>query len=174
MSDKGFSEESLREIAEQKINYKYTVKIHFIVFVLVNALLLFINLITLPWYLWVLFPILGWNIAVVEHILSYILYARGVYPDSKRGVYYHLFAFLPVMVLLCAIDLNIMFYSLISTATLSWSLIPGIFWGFGLIVHIAVYRIYWRGDLSEEGVVVSRKDKQIEKEMQKMRKKLNR
>ena len=171
MSESGFSEESLRKIAEQKINYRYSVMIHMAAFVLVNALLLFINFLSLPYYYWALFPLLGWNVGLVLHIVSYILYARGVYPAAKRSVIFHLFAYLSVMLLLFAINMNIMDNLNLSILDINWAYYPAIFWGFGLVVHVAAYRIYGRGDLSQEGVVVTRREKMIEKELQKMKKK---
>jgi len=170
MSESGFSEESLRKIAEQKINYKYSVMIHLAVFCLVNALLLFINMISSTEYYWVLFPVLGWNVGLVLHIVSYILYARGVYPDAKRGVIYHLFSYLTVMLLLFAINMNIMDNLTFSIEAINWAYYPAIFWGFGLLVHYAAYRIYGRGDISKDGVVITRRERLIEKELQKMKK----
>jgi hypothetical protein len=173
MSESGFSEESLRKIAEQKINFKYSVMIHAAAFILVNALLLFINLLSTPGYYWVLYPLLGWNIGLDLHIIAYILYARGVYPTAKRGVIFHIFSYLAVMLLLFAIDMHIMDNLQFIFANIIWAYYPAVFWGFGLVVHIAFYRIYGRGDISEDGAVVSRKDKLIEKEMQKMKKRMD-
>jgi hypothetical protein len=171
MSESGFSEESLRKIAEQKINYRYSILIHAAVFGLVNALLFFINIVTSPSYYWVLLPILGWNIGLVLHFVSYILYARGVYPYAKRGVIYHLFSYLSVMILLFAINMNLMENLTFSIETINWAYYPAIFWGFGLVVHIVVYRIYGRGDLSEDGVGVSRRQRSIDRELQRMKRK---
>lgn len=171
MSESGFSEESLRKIAEQKINYKYSVKIHCAAFGLVNTLLFFINLVTFPGYYWVLFPLLGWNIGIVLHIIAYILYARGVYPYAKRGVIYHAFSYLTVMVLLIAINMNIMENLTFSITAINWAYYPAIFWGFGLVIHIIMYQIYGRGGLSKDGVGISRRQKLIDKELQKMKRK---
>ena len=169
MSETGFSEESLRKIAEQKINYRYSVLIHAVVFGMVNGLLFLINFLTMPSYYWFLFPLLGWNVGLVLHIVSYVLYARGVYPDAKRGVIYHLFAYLSVMVLLFAINMNIMDNFAISLTAINWAYFPAIFWGFALVIHLVVYRIYGRGDLAEDGAVVSRRQRLIDKELQKMK-----
>ena len=176
MSESGFSEESLRKIAAQKINYRYSVLIHAAVFGLVNALLLFINIFTSPEYYWVLLPILGWNVGLVLHIVSYILYARGVYPYAKRGVIYHLFSYITVMILLFAINMNIMDMNIMvnlpfAITTINWAYYPAIFWGFGLIVHIVVYRVYGRGDISKDGTGISRRQRLIDRELQKMKRK---
>lgn len=170
MSKSGFSEESLRKIAEQKINYRYSVLIHAAVFGMVNALLFFINILTVSGYYWFLFPLLGWNVGLVLHVVSYILYARGVYPAAKRGVIFHLFSYLTVMLMLFAINMNFMDNFTISLVAINWAYYPAIFWGFGLVIHLVVYRIYGRGDLSEDGAVVSRRQRLIDKELQKMKK----
>ena len=169
MSESGFSEESLRKIAEQKINYRYSVLIHAAVFGMVNGLLFLINFLTTPEYYWFLFPVLGWNVGLVLHIVAYIVYARGVYPEEKRGVIYHFFSYLTVMILLFAINMNLMDNLNFSLTAINWAYYPAIFWGFALVIHIVVYRIYGRGDLSDEGVVVSRRQRQIDKELQKMK-----
>ncbi len=176
MSESGFSEESLRKIAEQKINYRYSVMIHAAVFGLVNALLLFINIVTNPRYYWVILPILGWNVGLVLHVVSYILYARGVYPYAKRGVIYHIFSYISVMILLLAINMNIMDMNVMENLpmaiiTINWAYYPAIFWGFALGVHIVVYRIYGRGDITKDGTGVSRRQRLIDRELQKMKKK---
>ena len=102
------AEESLRKIAEQKVTYRRTVKIHWSVYILVNALLFIINIFTagvlteglILGRLWVLFPVMGWGIGVVMHSASYSMYANGVYPMAKRGVYYHAIAYIMVNLLL--------------------------------------------------------------------------
>ena len=172
MSESSFSEESLRKIAEQKINYRYSVLIHAAVFLLVNALLFFINILTVPYYYWFLFPLLGWNVGLVIHGISYVLYAHGVYPSAKRSVIYHLFTYLTVIILLFAINMNLMADFTFRIMDIDWAYFPAIFWGFALGVHYIVYRIYGRGDITKEGIGISRRQRMIEKEMQKMKNKL--
>ena len=80
MSETKFSEESLRKIAEQKVNFRRSLKIHFFLYIIVNAMLLGIDFIFTPFIvdgtfvpenLWVIYPILGWGIGVVMHLVSY-------------------------------------------------------------------------------------------------------
>ena len=178
----GFSEESLRKIAEQKVNFRRSVKIHWAVYLLVNTFLIILNLliigpdliinvpvinITLVFgALWALYPLLGWFIGVIMHTVAYSMYAKGVFPFAKRGVIFHLTAFLTVMLLLGVINILTMpgFY---------WVIFPAIFWGMGLIIHIVVYNIYLSGKVSDTGEGKSKKEKAIEKEMQKMKNKIN-
>ena len=170
MSDsQGFSEESLRRIAEQKINYRRSVKIHWTAFLLVNILLFIINVLTAGFILeglWSIYPLLGWFIGVAMHTVSYSLYAKGVYPMGKRGVIYHLTGYLTVMLLLLVINI-------LTLPNFYWVIFPAIFWGVGLIAHMIVYNIYFKEKLTDTGDVKSKKEKAIEKEMEKMRRRMN-
>jgi hypothetical protein len=56
------------------------------------------------------------------------------------------------------------------TTPIYWVIYPAIFWGAGLIAHIVIYMVNYKGDV-EKGETKSKKEKLIEKEMQKMRKK---
>ena len=167
-SETGFSEESLRRIAEQKIKYRLSIKIHFFLYLLGNSLLVLINLLTLSYYFWFLFPLLGWFIGLTMHVVAYCLYAKGVYPMAKRAVILHFFAYLTVNLLLFAIDTNVMHY--FTFGSLRWAYYPAIFWGVGLLLHIIVYFTYFSGSVIEKGVGKSKKERAIEKEMLKMKK----
>ena len=157
-----FSEESLRKIAERKVQFRQTVKTHAAAFLIVNALLIAVNLIFSAGYYWFLFPLFGWFIGLSLHYTAYLMYANGVYPYMKRGVYFHIVAFATVMLLLVVINLM--------TTSIYWVIYPAIFWGAGLIAHIVIYVVNYKGDV-EKGETKSKKEKLIEKEMQKMRKK---
>ncbi|MCK4384014.1 MAG: 2TM domain-containing protein, partial [Candidatus Lokiarchaeota archaeon] len=160
----GFSEESLRKIAAQKVSYRFSVKIHIVVFILVNILLFIINILFTPEFYWIVFPFFSWLIGVSLHILTYILYARGVYPMSKRGVIYHIDSFIFVMLLLLITNYmtNPGFY---------WILFPTIFWGGLVILHIIIYIRYFSTKIESNGKGTTRKERAIEKELEKMRKK---
>jgi hypothetical protein len=171
MSDaQGFSEEGLRKIAEQKINFRYSVKIHIVAYILVNLLLVIINVLTINFNitlqnLWVLYPILGWFCGLSIHWVSYVLYAKGVYPMAKRGVIFHITAYLSVLLLLVVSNL-------ITTPTYLWVFFPALFWGIGVVAHIVVYMIYFKEKITDKGETKSKKEQAIEKEMQKMRKRM--
>lgn len=160
----GFSEESLRKIAQQKVNFRYSVKIHLGVYIIVSILLLVINLIFTPFILWVMYPFFGWLIGISIHIIAYILYARGVYPMAKRGLIFHLDAYI----------FTLLFLTLINLVTLPqylWVLYPIIFWGIALILHIIVYLIYYSSSkIDEQGKVDSKKSRAVERELEKMKK----
>ena len=160
-----FSEESLRKIAEEKINYRISVKIHLAAFLLVNTMLFFINILTLPNDLWVIYPVFGWLIGLIIHSLAYILYARGIYPMAKRGFFYNLSAYLSTMLLLFLINYK-------TLNTLNWAFFPAIAWGFALLTHLIIYLLYFRHLSTEEEGIITKKQKAIEKELKKMREKL--
>ena len=160
----GFSEESLRKIAQQKVNFRYSVKIHLGVYIVVSVLLLIINLIFTPLILWVMYPFFGWLIGISIHIIAYILYARGVYPMAKRGLIFHLDAYI----------FTLLFLTLINLVTLPqylWVLFPIIFWGIALLLHIIVYFVYYSSSkIDEKGKLDSKKSRAVERELEKMKK----
>jgi len=168
--EKGFSEDSLRRIAAQKISYRFSVRIHLAVYILVNILLFVINFLTAPPMItfqtsWFIYPLLGWLIGLTIHSASYIMFARGVYPMAKRGVMYHLLAYITVMILLVVNNLQFI-------PQLLWVLWPLIFWGAGFAIHAIIYMIYFKSKTTETGEVKSKKEHAIEKEMEKMRKRM--
>jgi hypothetical protein len=160
----GFSEESLRKIAAQKVTFRFSVKIHFTVFIVVNILLFIINYLFTPEFHWIVFPFFSWLIGMSLHGLTYILYARGIYPMAKRGVIYHMDAFIFVNLLLFITNYmtNPNFY---------WVLFPAIFWGGLVVLHTIIYIQYFSNSSEEVGKYTSRKERAIEKELEKMRKK---
>lgn len=161
----GFSEDDLRRIARHKINYRMGVKIHLGIFIIISVLLFLVNLIFTPSFWWFLFPTLGWLVGVAEHITAYLVYARGVYPYAKRGVYFHLVAYLLVVILMFAINL-------LTLPSIWWVFFPALFWGTGLLIHIIAYFVYYRGKSGDQGELKSRQEIAIEREMEKMRKRL--
>lgn len=156
----GFSEESLRRIALRKVNFRMSVKIHVSVYITVCIFLSVINLVLTPTWWWVIFPIFGWLIGVAEHITSYIIYARGVYPSAKRGAIYHSVAYIFVMLLIFVTNYFNSYYF--------WSIFPAFLWGTGLAIHLVTYYIYHRPTTDEQGVLKSRRERAVEKEMEKM------
>ncbi|MFW9818774.1 MAG: 2TM domain-containing protein [Candidatus Thorarchaeota archaeon] len=159
-----FSEESLRKIAAQKVSFRFSVKIHIAIFILVNILLFLVNIFFTPEIYWFFFPLFSWLIGVNMHILAYVLYARGVYPMAKRGVIYHLNSYIFVMLFLFIVNFLTfpMYY---------WVIFPAIFWGAAVFLHIIFYIQYLSGKAEESGRFKSRKERAIEKELEKMRKK---
>ncbi|MFX1258790.1 MAG: 2TM domain-containing protein [Promethearchaeota archaeon] len=160
----GFSEESLRKIAAQKVRFRVSVKIHLTMFIVVNILLLIVNFLITPDLYWIIFPFFSWLIGFAMHVLAYSLYAKGVYPMAKRGAIYHLTSFIFVTIFLFIINLTTFpkFY---------WVIFPAIFWGVVVILHILLYIHYFRGGFESTGRWKSIKERAIEKELEKMRKK---
>ena len=160
----GFSEESLRKIAQQKVNFRYSVKIHLCVYIFVSILLLIIDLLFTPSYLWIIYPFFGWLIGLTIHFVSYILYARGVVPMAKRGVIFHLDTYF----------FTILFLILINSFTIPeflWVVFPIIFWGIALLLHIIIYLVYYSSsNIDENGKIHSKRTRAVEKELEKMKK----
>jgi hypothetical protein len=161
----GFSEENLRLIALRKVKFRLSVKIHAGAYVFVCCLLVLINGFFTPEIWWVMYPIFGWLIGLVEHYTSYMVYARGVYPMAKRAVIFHLMAYIFANLLLLVINImtNPMYY---------WVIIPAIFWGTGLIIHTISYFVFHRGTTDEKNRLRSRTERAVEKELNKMQKRL--
>ena len=161
----GFSERSLRRIALRKVNFKMSVNIHVSVFITVCIFLSVINLVFTPMFLWVLFPIFAWLIGVAEHITSYLIYARGVHPSTKRGVIFHSVAYIFTM----------LFFFVINSFYMSlyyWAIFPAFFWGTGLVIHLITYLVYHRPSVDKQGAMTSRRERAVEKEMEKMQNRL--
>ena len=173
----GFSEENLREIAKKKVVYRFAVRLHISIFLIVMVLLFFINSLTTPYYYWIIYPLFGWLIGVAEHITAYIIYAKGIYPNTKRSVIFHIVAYVFVNLLLYIIFFyNEVYYphfilhiEVINPNT--WYLYSLVFWGAGLLIHIAVHLIFFRSKVDKEGITQSKREKAIEREIEKMKSK---
>ncbi|MEJ2294927.1 MAG: 2TM domain-containing protein [Candidatus Lokiarchaeota archaeon] len=161
----GFSEESLRKIAQQKVDFRYSVKIHIGIYIIVSIFLFIINLLFTPLILWLIYPLFGWLIGITIHFVAYILYARGVYPMAKRGVIFHLDSYIFTLLFLTIINL-------FTLPNFIWVFYPIIFWGIALIIHILIYFIYYSSSkIDGQGKFDSKKAKAVEKELEKMKKK---
>ncbi|MHA1986308.1 MAG: 2TM domain-containing protein [Promethearchaeota archaeon] len=162
----GFSEENLRKIAAQKVSYRFSVKMHITLFIIVNVLLFLVNILFTPNSFWIIFPFFSWLIGVNMHIVAYILYARGIYPMAKRGVIYHIITYISVMLFLYVTNL-------VTFSEFYWVFFPAIFWGTAVVLHIIIYLLYFSRKVELSGKRQSRKDRAIEKELDKMRKRQN-
>ena len=173
----GFSEENLREIAKKKVVYRFAVRLHIVIFLIVTFLLTSINMMTIPYYPWIIYVFFGWLIGIAEHIAAYIIYAKGIYPNAKRGVIFHIIAYIFVNLLLNLIFyLNEVYYTgflfpLEDPNPFPWPAFPLVFWGAGLLIHIAVYLIFFRSKIGKEGINQSKREKAIEREIEKMKSK---
>jgi len=155
----------LRKIAQQKVNFRYSVKIHVGVYIVVSILLLSINLLFSPLYLWIIYPFFGWLIGIAIHFVSYILYARGVFPMAKRGIIFHIVAYLFTNLFLTIIN----FFTL---PNYLWVLFPITFWGIALLFHIIIYVVYYSSKkIDNVDKLTTKRAKAIEKELEKMKRK---
>lgn len=161
----GFSEEHLRRIALKKIYFRLSVKIHFGIFIIINLLLLTINLIFTPTIIWFPYPLFGWLIGVAEHEAAYFIYARGIYPSSKRGIIFHIIAFVFVMLYLFIINI-------LSLPSYYWVLFPAIFWGSALCIHLIIYLFLLHSSRDQKGGLKSRTQRAVEKELEKMKRRM--
>jgi uncharacterized membrane protein len=64
------SEAELRRIAERRADAKLGFRAHLVVFILVNAGLTGLNLLSSPHVLWFQWPLFGWGIGLVAHGVS--------------------------------------------------------------------------------------------------------
>jgi hypothetical protein len=159
----GFSEENLRNIAAQKVSFRFSVKMHVVVFITVNIMLFLVNYFLTPEFYWVIFPCFSWLIGVNMHIVAYLLYARGTSPMAKRGVIYHIVSYVFVMLFLFIINF-------VTFPAFYWVIFPSIFWGTAVVLHFILYILYFSTKVEISGKRQSRKERAIEKELVKMRK----
>ena len=159
-----FSEETLRKIASQKVMFRYSVRVHALSYVSINALLFILNLIFTPSDWWVVFPLFGWLIGFSLHATAYIVWVKGMGYGS-RAILFHLVGYIFTMLLLLVTN-----YSL--SGTLDWVVYPAIGWGGGLFLHIMFNYLITKTTSVEGKETLSRKERAIEKEMEKLRKKL--
>jgi len=174
----GFSEESLRKIAEEKVKYRDSVMIHFFTYILINILLfvLFLNL-KIPQISFLI--IFAWLIGLSLHTVSYILYARGTFPMAKRGVIYHIVTYITGSIFLGVLRSILIligpYQEFVFVSTVN-SIMTTIFllWGLAVLVHLAIYKLFFSVKIEKNGEIKTRREMQIEKEIQKMKRKLMR
>lgn len=162
-SKQEITENDLRKIAEYKVMFKKSILMHLFWFVAVNIMLIPINLIFSPGYLWFIFVLIGWPIiGTIMHGTVYILFSKGVTPGEKRGLIYHIASYVSVIPVLVIINI-------FTTGDLLWVLYPLFFWGVGLVFHIAIYSMLSGGKTVVDGVELSKKEMQVERELRRMK-----
>lgn len=77
------TDDGLRRTAERRVDAKISFRIHLFVYLIVNAGLLILNLVTSPGYLWCLWVMFGWGVGLIAH--SYAVYGIATI-DRKRLV----------------------------------------------------------------------------------------
>lgn len=152
----GFSEENLRKIAAQKVSFRFSVKLHLAIFIVVNFLLFIVNFFYSPELYWIVFPFFSWLIGLNMHTLSYLLYARGVYPTAKRGIIYHLDSYIFVMLLLYIINLT-------TLSEFCWVLFQHFFGVLELGCIFTIYMLYYREKVKNLVNLNQEKSEQLKK-----------
>ena len=72
-----FDNQTKASLATRVVNMKLGLYIHLLVYVAVNALLVVINLLTSDNYLWFWWPLIGWGLGILLHVLAVLAFARG-------------------------------------------------------------------------------------------------
>ena len=68
----------LRRLAIRRADMKLAFRSHLIAYVLVNAGLVTINLMTSPGYFWAIWPMMGWGIGLGSHAMSVYMNGEGI------------------------------------------------------------------------------------------------
>jgi hypothetical protein len=153
-----FSEESLRKIAKQKVKKRLGLEIHLAAYIGVNVLLLVVNLLTYPKYLWVFWPMCAWAVGIALHVCSYLVWLMGV-TGGRIGVAYHATAYVSANLFLIFAWANIWY---LTNFGYPWFLYPLLGWLIALIIHAIVARPKPTG--SKTWV-----DSKVDQEMEKLR-----
>jgi len=82
-------ETELRRQAERRADVKLGFRVHLFAYVLVNAGLVAINLVTSPGYFWAVWPIIGWGLGLTAHGVAVYHFAgdareRAVEAELRR------------------------------------------------------------------------------------------
>ena len=65
------------ERAKKRVEAKMGFYVHFVVYVGVNILLIVINFLSSPHYLWFKWPLMGWGIGLLVHGLGVFVFSKG-------------------------------------------------------------------------------------------------
>ncbi|MHA1755630.1 MAG: 2TM domain-containing protein [Promethearchaeota archaeon] len=132
-----FNDESLRKIAKEIVFKRMGVKIHIIIYILVNILLIAINLLLNPSYLWCLWALFGWGIFMSYHVVSYIIYRRGMFPETATKLaFYHVYTYIMASAFLIFIN----YFTMNPSNPIFWFYWAVVPWGIGVLIHIVLWR----------------------------------
>lgn len=76
-----YSEEQRYHKAQKKVQEIKAFYIHLTLYLLCNPIIIVVNLLTSPWFLWSLFCVFGWGIPIVLHGL--IVFKRPPFFDKN-------------------------------------------------------------------------------------------
>jgi len=133
---KEFSTESMRNIAKEIILRRMILFVHLSAYFFVNILLIVINLLTDQSYLWSIWSVTSWGIAILIHIFNYLVFKKGLFPSSGlAGLAYHI----AIYVIVCLYLVFVNYFTLgLDRLWVLWAAIP---WGFGVVLHFWFHSI---------------------------------
>lgn len=97
---------------------------HLTAFLAISVILVWINIDATPHYVWAKWPIIGWGIGVMFHLLSVVSSSKKI----NKGFVYHLAAYVMVNALLIYVNLS-------SGPEYIWFKFPLIAWTFMILFH---------------------------------------
>jgi hypothetical protein len=68
----------LRRLAVRRADMKLAFRSHLFAYVIVNAGLVAINLLTSPGYFWAIWPIIGWGVGLAAHAVTVYMDGEGM------------------------------------------------------------------------------------------------
>ena len=68
----------LRRLAIRRADMKLAFRSHLMAYVIVNAGLVAINLLTSPGYFWAIWPIIGWGVGLAAHAVTVYMDGEGM------------------------------------------------------------------------------------------------
>jgi hypothetical protein len=68
----------LRRLAIRRADMKLAFRSHLFAYVIVNAGLVAINLLTSPGYFWAIWPIIGWGVGLAAHAVTVYMDGEGM------------------------------------------------------------------------------------------------
>ena len=146
-------EEFLRRLAKKRVISRTAIQIHATAYVFINILLVIINYLTPPTYLWSLWAIVGWGVGLAYHGFAY-------FNSKGSGMVWHAFSYVIVNCLL------IFIFLFTNITTYPWFFWPLGLWAVGLASHFVVWKI--RKPLRGEDPSKSWIDRRIDKELRKI------
>jgi uncharacterized oligopeptide transporter (OPT) family protein len=69
--------------ARKRVEAKIGFYIHLAVYVGVNVLLIIINLLTSPQYLWFIWPVMGWGVGIFFHGMATFVFSGRTFREMK-------------------------------------------------------------------------------------------
>ncbi len=128
----------ITEIPKQELR-KRALIVHLVVYIMVNALLLSINLMFTPNYLWFFYALAPWGIGLAVHLLLTFLMQGEEIKDKAAAAQkiftVHLVFYLLINGFLAVINLRF-------TPELLWFIFPAMGWAIGIILHF-IASFYW-------------------------------